>query len=371
MAEILDAADGRVVVRLLDAPRHEFGGPVEHNPMLGVRGVRSAILDERLTRLLLGALASAAADHVGGSTLEVMVPMVALPAELELVRSWIVEEFAAHGVDGVKVGVMIETPRAALCADRLAAHADFFSIGSNDLTQLTYGLEPRRRRGHRAARLPRAGRAGGQPVRVARRRRGRAAHRARPPRPVAPRTPSSDVGLCGEHGGDPTSIATARAPRPRPRVVLGLPGAGWLGSPRPTRCWPTTRRSQARPPARASWSADGHRRRRRAAGPGGIRHRGGRQPAHAAARRSAPAGSGLCPFHNEKSASFSVNQQLGLYYCFGCRVKGDVITFVREIEHLDFVGAVEWLADQGRHHAPLHREERERESQATRRGSTT
>ncbi|HEY5154025.1 MAG TPA: DNA primase [Acidimicrobiales bacterium] len=53
---------------------------------------------------------------------------------------------------------------------------------------------------------------------------------------------------------------------------------------------------------------------------------------------------GLCPFHAEKSGSFSVNQEQGLYYCFGCGAKGDVITFVREIEHTDFVGAVEYLA---------------------------
>src|SRR4051794_15038832 len=53
---------------------------------------------------------------------------------------------------------------------------------------------------------------------------------------------------------------------------------------------------------------------------------------------------GLCPFHAEKSGSFSVNQELNLYYCFGCQAKGDVITFVREIQHLDFVGAVESLA---------------------------
>ena len=54
--------------------------------------------------------------------------------------------------------------------------------------------------------------------------------------------------------------------------------------------------------------------------------------------------SGLCPFHTEKSPSFSVNAADGLYYCFGCRASGDVITFVREMEHLDFVAAVEWLA---------------------------
>ncbi len=53
---------------------------------------------------------------------------------------------------------------------------------------------------------------------------------------------------------------------------------------------------------------------------------------------------GLCPFHAEKSPSFSVNAEEGLYYCFGCGVRGDVITFVREKEQLDFVGSVEWLA---------------------------
>jgi DNA primase len=53
---------------------------------------------------------------------------------------------------------------------------------------------------------------------------------------------------------------------------------------------------------------------------------------------------GLCPFHAEKSPSFSVNKEEGLWYCFGCQKSGDAITFVREIEHLDFVGAVEWLA---------------------------
>src|SRR5437763_11204028 len=53
---------------------------------------------------------------------------------------------------------------------------------------------------------------------------------------------------------------------------------------------------------------------------------------------------GLCPFHAEKTPSFSVNANEGLYYCFGCQAKGDVITFVREIEHLEFAEAVETLA---------------------------
>jgi len=65
---------------------------------------------------------------------------------------------------------------------------------------------------------------------------------------------------------------------------------------------------------------------------------------HTQLKRVGTRWSGLCPFHTEKSPSFSVNSAEGLYYCFGCRVSGDVITFVREMEHTDFVGAVEWLA---------------------------
>ncbi len=65
---------------------------------------------------------------------------------------------------------------------------------------------------------------------------------------------------------------------------------------------------------------------------------------HLALRRVGMRWVGLCPFHTEKSPSFSVNAELGMYYCFGCGAKGDVITFVREVEHLDFVEALENLA---------------------------
>lgn len=65
---------------------------------------------------------------------------------------------------------------------------------------------------------------------------------------------------------------------------------------------------------------------------------------HLALRREGRRYKGLCPFHTEKSPSFTVNPELGLYHCFGCGVGGDAISFVREIEHLDFVGAVERLA---------------------------
>ena len=64
---------------------------------------------------------------------------------------------------------------------------------------------------------------------------------------------------------------------------------------------------------------------------------------------------GRCPFHEERSASFSVNSDLNLYHCFGCGKGGDVVTFVRETEGLDFVGAIEWLAERFR--IPLEYEE--------------
>src|SRR5580765_6994108 len=74
---------------------------------------------------------------------------------------------------------------------------------------------------------------------------------------------------------------------------------------------------------------------------------------------------GRCPFHEERTGSFSVNGIDKLYYCFGCGVKGDMITFVRETEGLDFVGAVEWLADRFR--IPLEVEEASPRVEAERR----
>src|SRR4029450_7972655 len=65
---------------------------------------------------------------------------------------------------------------------------------------------------------------------------------------------------------------------------------------------------------------------------------------HIGLKRAAPRFMGLCPFHTEKTASFSVNPELSVYYCFGCQKSGDAITFIREVEHLDFVEAVERLA---------------------------
>ncbi len=74
---------------------------------------------------------------------------------------------------------------------------------------------------------------------------------------------------------------------------------------------------------------------------------------------------GLCPFHEEKTPSFSVSPDRGTYHCFGCGVGGDAISFVRETESLDFVGAIEWLAD--RFHVPIEYEESSPHADAQRR----
>src|SRR5947208_12246046 len=74
--------------------------------------------------------------------------------------------------------------------------------------------------------------------------------------------------------------------------------------------------------------------------------------------------SGRCPFHEDRSPSFSVNGVDKFYYCFGCGAKGDLITFVRETEGLDFVGAIEWLAERFR--VPLEYEEASPQQEASR-----
>ena len=73
---------------------------------------------------------------------------------------------------------------------------------------------------------------------------------------------------------------------------------------------------------------------------------------------------GLCPFHQEKTPSFSVSPDRGTYYCFGCQAGGDAISFVRETESLDFVGAIEWLAD--RFNVPLEYDESSPQAEAQR-----
>ena len=227
-----------VTIRLLDPPLHEFlprdqaeidhlaaalGLPAdavalrlqalqEFNPMLGHRGVRLAItfpeIYEVQTRAIMEAACDLAAQDIAVQP-EIMVPLVGLATELEQTRARI--EAVADAVLAERgltvpytVGTMIELPRACLTAGAIAAHADFFSFGTNDLTQTTFGLSrddaghflPAYLAGRLLERDPfvELDRAGvGDLLRIGL-ERGRAAK------------PHLKVGICGEHGGDPPSV---------------------------------------------------------------------------------------------------------------------------------------------------------------------
>ena len=142
----LDALLGRLrqdedLLRRVEALR-------ETNPMLGLRGVRLALRYPEILQMQARAIFHAACDakQAGGDPRpEVMVPLTTDAGELIKTREVIETEaaavFAERGITvDYQVGTMVETPRAALTAPRLAEHADFFSVGSNDLTQTTYGL---------------------------------------------------------------------------------------------------------------------------------------------------------------------------------------------------------------------------------------
>ena len=120
----------------------------EANPMLGFRGCRLGLLFPEVTRMQCRAIFEAACQVQGETKkveLEIMVPLVSLSEELQQQRE-VIHEVARqvmgeHGMTiEYRVGTMIELPRAALMADDIAAHADFFSFGTNDLTQTTFGL---------------------------------------------------------------------------------------------------------------------------------------------------------------------------------------------------------------------------------------
>ena len=169
-----------VTVRLLDPPLHEFLPPLtelsakmaraealneeipardkalfaavnrlhESNPMLGLRGVRLGILIPELYKMQVRALVRAFLEvkKLGHDPRpEVMIPLVSTQRELLYLREALEEEIAktfkgtGHSLD-IPIGTMIETPRGAITADRLGEHADFFSFGTNDLTQLTWAF---------------------------------------------------------------------------------------------------------------------------------------------------------------------------------------------------------------------------------------
>ena len=180
--------------------------------MLGTRGVRLGVLHPDIYEMQVRAIVRAARavrDRTGGAPrLEIMIPLVAYERELELVRARVLtvaeQEGFVYGRD-FGVGTMIELPRACLIADRIARHADFFSFGTNDLTQTTIGfsrddiegriipryIEEKIVDGSPFATIDEAG--VGELVQTAVRlgREGRA---------------DIELGICGEHGGDPASI---------------------------------------------------------------------------------------------------------------------------------------------------------------------
>jgi pyruvate, orthophosphate dikinase len=243
--DLLSAMDGLpVVIRLLDPPLHEFlpertelsvevalaqqAGTTdprqvallaavnrmhEHNPMLGLRGVRLGLRMPGLYEVQVRAIAMATAQLISSGKSphpEIMVPLVATIAELEPIRALAEEAIASvaaeYGVElTIPIGTMIELPRAALTAHRIARAADFFSFGTNDLTQTTWGFSRDDVESSFVADYLDRAILGTSPFEsVDESGVGElmeiAADRGRHERP------GLVLGVCGEHGGDPTSI---------------------------------------------------------------------------------------------------------------------------------------------------------------------
>ena len=241
--EIFEAMDGLpATIRLLDPPLHEFlpdltelsvkiavagdsASPEDHklleavrrlheqNPMLGLRGVRLGLVIPGLYQMQVRAIAHAAVDRVkagGDPQPEIMIPLVGAIQELEAAREEtekVLAEVAEETGTSVHtlIGTMIEVPRAALTAGQIAQAAEFFSFGTNDLTQMGWGFSRDDVEGSFFGRYIDLGVFGVSPfetidvdgigrlVRIAV-EEGRATR------------PDLKIGVCGEHGGDPDSV---------------------------------------------------------------------------------------------------------------------------------------------------------------------
>ena len=242
---IFEAMDGLpVTVRLLDPPLHEFlpdltelsvrvavaeaGGEDpgrdrdllaavrrlhEANPMLGLRGVRLGLVVPGLYGMQVRAIAEAAAERKlagGDPRVEIMIPLVGAVQELEIMRdeavSVLADVSATRGVElDYPIGTMIELPRAALTAGQIAEAAEFFSYGTNDLTQTTWGFSRDDVEGSFFSEYLDRGVFGVSPFETLDREGvGRlvriASEEGRKARP------GLKLGICGEHGGDPESV---------------------------------------------------------------------------------------------------------------------------------------------------------------------
>jgi pyruvate,orthophosphate dikinase len=233
-----------VTIRLLDPPLHEFlphseeeiaevaaamGADAkkladrarelnEFNPMLGFRGCRLALAYPEIAEMQARAIFEAAAEaakRTGKPVVpEVMVPLIATKAELDLVKASIdamAQAVARESGRSVKyqVGTMIELPRASLRASEIAQSAEFFSFGTNDLTQTTYGISRDDAASFLSTYLARGVLPSDPFVSIDREGVGElmriGVERGRKTRPKL------KVGICGEHGGDPASVAFCHA----------------------------------------------------------------------------------------------------------------------------------------------------------------
>jgi len=244
--EILEAMDGLpVIVRLLDPPLHEFlpdytelevewalarakGARLdddrarvfdavhrmhEQNPMLGLRGVRLGLVIEGLYEMQVKALSEAAAELIKAGKSprpEVMIPLTATVQEFEIMHERSEKVFAEveaeYGVTlDIPVGTMIEVPRAALTAGEIAEQAEFFSFGTNDLTQMTWAFSRDDVEGEFFGRYIELGIFGVSPFEsIDPAGVGRLVKIATDDGKAA--NTDLEVGVCGEHGGDPASI---------------------------------------------------------------------------------------------------------------------------------------------------------------------